>query len=74
MTFELKNPGLELVDDIVYQRSSTNSTALHAISNCFRPGDYNWGLEYRRPDGKGKDVIVYVMEKDFSYDDVITDL
>jgi hypothetical protein len=59
---------------VVYERSSTESIALHAISNCGRPGDYNWGLQYHRPYEKGKDVLVYVMEEDYSSEDVtITD-
>lgn len=55
---------------VVYERSSTKSLALHAISNCGRPGDYNWGLQYHRPQDKGKDVVVYVMEEDYSLEDV----
>ncbi|KAK5064830.1 hypothetical protein LTR84_000664 [Exophiala bonariae] len=54
---------------VIYERSSTPSLALHAISNCGRPGDYNWGLQYHRPYEKGRDVVVYVMEENYSSED-----
>lgn len=59
------------IDGHHYRQDSTESMALHAVSNCFSYS-HHWNLKYRQPVTQGHEVIIYVMEENYSYEDVIT--
>lgn len=73
----MTHPGTKdvVVNGFSYQADATINEAFFAVSNSHNPtGIMPVTMFYRRPADKGKSVVVYVMEKEFSYDDVRVDL